>query len=85
MSEETEPWRYPRLSDQELLPCIGRDLKRLLCSHSTTALARRYRGPAAEDRDKALESYLLNHIPGLKEHHEAQHEAFLRIAEDTLA
>ena len=29
MSEETEPWRYPRLSDRELLLCIGRDLKRL--------------------------------------------------------
>ena len=29
MSEETEPWRYPRLSDRDLLLCIGRDLKRL--------------------------------------------------------
>ena len=37
-----------------------------------------------EDQDKALEPYLLNHVPGLKEHHEAQHEAFLRIAEDAL-
>ena len=29
MSEKTEPWRYPRLSDRDLLLCIGRDLKRI--------------------------------------------------------
>jgi hypothetical protein len=29
MSEKTEHWRYPRLSDRDLLLCIGRDLKRV--------------------------------------------------------
>ena len=29
MSEETGRWHYPRLSDRDLLVCIGRDLKRL--------------------------------------------------------
>ena len=29
MSEKTEHWRYPRLSDRDLLLCIGRDLKRI--------------------------------------------------------
>ncbi len=29
MSEETGRWDYPRPSDHDFLPCIGRDLKRL--------------------------------------------------------
>ena len=29
MSEKTEHWRYPRLSNRDLLRCIGRDLKRI--------------------------------------------------------
>ena len=29
MSEETGRWQHPRLSDRDLLLCIGRDLKRL--------------------------------------------------------
>lgn len=29
MSEKTEHWRYPLLSDRDLLLCIGRDLKRI--------------------------------------------------------
>lgn len=29
MSEETNHWRYPRLSDRELLRSIGRDMQQL--------------------------------------------------------
>ncbi|MBO1908927.1 hypothetical protein J4G37_29140 [Microvirga sp. 3-52] len=29
MNEEKGQWRHPRLSDRELLLCIGRDLRRL--------------------------------------------------------
>ena len=29
MSEKTEDWRYPRLTDRDLLLCIGRDLKQI--------------------------------------------------------
>jgi hypothetical protein len=29
MGEETSHWRYPRLSDQELLRSIGRDMQQL--------------------------------------------------------
>ena len=29
MNEEKGQWRHPRLSDRDLLLCIGRDLKRL--------------------------------------------------------
>jgi hypothetical protein len=29
LSEKTEHWHYPRLSDRDLLLCIGRDLRRL--------------------------------------------------------
>jgi hypothetical protein len=29
LSEKTDRWRYPRLSDRDLLLCIGRDLKRV--------------------------------------------------------
>ena len=29
MSEKAEHWRYPRLSDRDLLLCIGRDLKQI--------------------------------------------------------
>jgi hypothetical protein len=38
-----------------------------------------------DERDEALEAYLLAHVPGLKEHYEAQHRAFLHIGEDALA
>jgi hypothetical protein len=34
------------------------------------------------DRDKALEAYLLDHAPGLKDYYAAQHEAFIQIEED---
>ena len=29
MSEETGQWQHPRISNRDLLLCIGRDLKRL--------------------------------------------------------
>jgi hypothetical protein len=29
MNEEKGQWRHPRLSDRDLLLCIGRDLRRL--------------------------------------------------------
>jgi hypothetical protein len=29
LSEKTEDWRYPRLTDRDLLLCIGRDLKQI--------------------------------------------------------
>jgi hypothetical protein len=29
MNEEKEHWQHPRLSDRDLLLCIGRDLKRI--------------------------------------------------------
>jgi hypothetical protein len=38
-----------------------------------------------EDRDKALEAYLLDHAPGLKDYYAAQHKAFIQIEEDALA
>jgi hypothetical protein len=38
-----------------------------------------------EDRDKALDAYLLDHVPGLKDYYAAQHEAFIRIEKDALA
>ena len=38
-----------------------------------------------EERDEALEAYLLDHVPGLKQHYEAQHRAFLLIGEDAMA
>lgn len=37
-----------------------------------------------ENRDKALEAYLLDHAPGLKDYYAAQHEAFIQIEEDAL-
>ncbi|WP_377028978.1 hypothetical protein [Microvirga arabica] len=41
--------------------------------------------PRRDDLDKARETYLLEHTPGLKEHDAAQHRAFLQIEEDALA
>jgi hypothetical protein len=38
-----------------------------------------------EGRDEALEAYLLEHAPGLREHYEAQHRAFSQIEEDAYA
>jgi len=38
-----------------------------------------------EDWEQALETYLLEHTPGLKEHDAAQHRAFLQIEEDASA
>jgi hypothetical protein len=35
-----------------------------------------------EDWDEALEAYLLEHAPGLKEHYSAQQRAFSQIEED---
>ena len=29
MNEEKGPWHHPRLSDRDLLLCIGRDLKQI--------------------------------------------------------
>ncbi|WP_404286464.1 hypothetical protein ACD578_15900 [Microvirga sp. RSM25] len=34
------------------------------------------------DRDEALEAYILEHAPGLREHYTAQHNAFRQIEED---
>jgi hypothetical protein len=38
-----------------------------------------------EDWDEAREAYLLEHVPGLKDHYAAQHRAFLQIEEDAPA
>jgi hypothetical protein len=38
-----------------------------------------------EARDDALEAYLLEHAPGLREYEAAQHRAVLQIEEDALA
>ena len=38
-----------------------------------------------EDWDEAREAYLLEHAPGLKEHHAAQQQAFQKIEEDAQA
>ena len=38
-----------------------------------------------QDRDEAFEAYLLDRVPGLKNHYTAQHETFLRIEEDAYA
>jgi hypothetical protein len=38
-----------------------------------------------DDWDEAREAYLLEHAPGLKEHHAAQDRAFLQIEEDALS
>ena len=37
------------------------------------------------DRDEALEAYLLEHIPGLREYDAAQHRAFSELEEDAYA
>jgi hypothetical protein len=37
------------------------------------------------DRAEALETYLLQHVPGLKEHDAAQHRAFRRIEKEAQA
>jgi hypothetical protein len=38
-----------------------------------------------EGRDEALEAYILDHAPGLREHYEAQHRSFIQIEEDAYA
>jgi hypothetical protein len=38
-----------------------------------------------EDWDEAREAYLLEHVPGLKDHYAAQQRAFLQIEEDAPA
>jgi len=38
-----------------------------------------------EDWDEAREAYLLEHVPGLKDHYAAQQRAFLQIEEDGLS
>ena len=38
-----------------------------------------------EDWEEAREAYLLEHVPGLKEHYAAQQRAFLQIEEDALS
>src|SRR5215217_4099740 len=38
-----------------------------------------------EDWDEAREAYLLEHVPGLKDHYAAQQRAFLQIEEDALS
>jgi len=38
-----------------------------------------------EGRDEALEAYILDHAPGLKEYYAAQHNAFIQIEEDAYA
>jgi len=38
-----------------------------------------------EDRDEALEAYLLEHAPGLREYYAAQHEAFSQLEEEAWA
>jgi hypothetical protein len=38
-----------------------------------------------EGQDKALEAYLLEHAPGLREHYAAQHRAFSQIEQDAQA
>jgi hypothetical protein len=35
-----------------------------------------------DDKDEALEAYLLEHVPGLRDWHEAQHRAFSQIEND---
>ena len=52
------------------------------CSSDRSSLAGLLE-PSASGR--RVSGQTISNIPGLKEHHEAQHEAFLRIAEDTLA
>jgi hypothetical protein len=38
-----------------------------------------------EDRDEALEIYLLERVPGLREHYAAQHSAFSQLEDDAYA
>ena len=38
-----------------------------------------------DDKDEALEAYLLEHVPGLRAWHEAQHRAFSQIENDAQA
>jgi hypothetical protein len=38
-----------------------------------------------EDRDEALETYLLEHAPGLREYYAAQHSAFRQLEDDAYA
>jgi hypothetical protein len=38
--------------------------------------------PEQEGRDEALEAYLLEHAPGLREYEAVQHRAFIQIEQD---
>ena len=38
-----------------------------------------------EDRDEALEIYLRERVPGLREHYAAQHSAFSQLEDDAYA
>jgi ABC-type branched-subunit amino acid transport system substrate-binding protein len=38
--------------------------------------------PEQEGRDEALEAYLLEHVPGLRDYEAAQHRAFIQIEQD---
>jgi hypothetical protein len=42
-------------------------------------------GCEQEGRNEALEAYILEHAPGLREHYEAQHRAFSQLEEDAYA